>query len=131
MNMFVISLQTDQSALVRKSIKVHTEKTVREAITLVRIAKRYKRLRQGHKNEGSEPSIIVLFDNDFFTTVSGSGQLFEVFCKEKYLGPYTDRNYFVREPDDPQYRHAPLRHLPFDHCFNYMDEDVHQRELKC
>ena len=47
MNFF---FQTDESALIRKSIKVHTEKAVREAIHLYRIAMRYKKLRIGQKN---------------------------------------------------------------------------------
>ena len=117
-------LQTDEAALLRKSIKMHTEKAVREAIHLFRIAMKYKKLRSGHKNEGCDPSVILIFDNGFFTTVSGSGELFNVFCKEKHLGPYTGKNYLVREPNDSAYRNAKLRHLPFDHCFNYMEEDV-------
>ena len=122
-----LCIQTDEAALLRKSIKVHTEKAVREAIHLVRIAAKYKKLRAGHKNEGCDPSVILIFDNGFFTTVSGSGELFNVFCKEKYLGPYTGKNYIVHEPCDPGYRYARLRHLPFDHCFNYMEEDVDKR----
>ena len=68
----------------------------------------YKELRRGHKNEGEDPSIIIIFDNGYFTTISGDGHMFHSFCKDKTLGNYTGRNYVVCKPDDPLYRHARM-----------------------
>ena len=120
--------QTDQATLLRKSIKVHTESAIREAIHLIRLAIKYKILRKGHKNEGRDPSLIILFDNGYFTTVSGDGELFDVFCRDKTFGQYTGRNYKVKKTSDAEYRTAKLRFLPFDHCFHYSEDDVNSRK---
>ena len=77
---FCFLFQTDVASLLRKSIKVHTETAVREAIHLVCIIRKYNKLRQGHKNEGGTPLVLLLFDNGYFTTVSGWGQIFETFA---------------------------------------------------
>ena len=110
--------------LLRKSIKVHTETAAREATHLFRIAKKYKEFKLGHANEPGDPSIIMLFDNGYFTVVSGCGKMFNLFCRDKILGSYTGRNHIVREPTDADYRNAKIRHLPFDRCFSFKEEDV-------
>ena len=122
--------QTDYAQLLRKSIKVHTESAVREIIHLYRIARAYKRIKRGQKNEPRDPSMIMLFDNGFFTTVAGDGEMFISFCRDKILGSYSGRNYIVRLPDDDEYRHAPLRMLPFDRCFNFREDDVNDRKIE-
>ena len=38
---------------------------------LFRIVLQYQNFRRGHKNQGSDPSVLILFDNGYFTTVSG------------------------------------------------------------
>ena len=119
--------QSNPSSL-RKSIKLHTESAIREAIHLLRIALAYFKIRKGHKNEGSEPSLIILFDNGYFTTVLGGGALLESFMLDKTLGFYTGKGFDVKKPNDFGYRNARLRYLPFDRCFSFADDDVDMRK---
>ena len=122
--------QSDEAASLCKSIKLHTESSCREFVHLIRIAEKYKKLRKGHKNEGGMPSGITIFDNGYFTTVSGHGSLFDQFLLNKTLGDYTGKNYRVRIPTDTDYRQARLQYLPFDRCFSFSEEDVDDREFK-
>ena len=101
---------------------------MKEVIHLYRIARSYKNIRKGHKNEPRDPAMLMIFDNGFFTTVAGNGEIFHTFCKTKTLGNYTGKNYIVRKPGDAEYRHARLRLLPFDRCFYFRDEDVDSRK---
>ena len=94
--------------MVRKSVKVHTESLIREVNQLLRIAQKYKDLRIGHKNEPRSPSLLLLFDNGFFTTVTGNGDMFHSFCKYKTLGNYTGHHFNVRKPSDFDYRTARI-----------------------
>ena len=127
----VLCFQTDTATLLRKSMKVHTEKVVREVIHLFRIAQKYKNLHSGHKNEGCEPSILLIFDNRFFTTITGSGEMFTVFMKDKILGDYTGKNFIIRSPGDADYHTARIRYLSFDHSFYFCDYDVNDRKCFC
>ena len=111
----------------RKSIKVHTEKAIREAIHLLRLAKKYKELCKGHKNEGLEPSLIIGFDNGYFTTVSGGGDMFEKFGTEKFWETTLVKITWLRTLLIQVNRKARLPYLPFDHCFSYEEKDVGQR----
>ena len=95
---------------------------------LFRIAKAYKELHKGHKNEGQDPSVLLVFDNGYFTTVVGSGSLCNYFLSEKTLHDYTGKHFKVRMPTDPDYQQARLRYLPFDRCFSFSDDDVDNRE---
>ena len=72
--------------------------------------------------------MLSIFDNGYFTTVTGGGSLFQNFVRNKTLGYYTGKYHCVTPPNDPGYRTARLRHLPFDRCFSFSDEDVHQRK---
>ena len=112
----------------RKSVKVHTESAVREVTQLYRIALKYKELCRGHKNELMAPSMLLLFDNGFFTTVTGAEDMFHSFCKSKTLGNYTGHNYAVQKPTDYDYHTARIRYLPFDHAFYYHEYNVDQCE---
>ena len=121
--------QGDLATALRKSIKLHTESAIREAIHLFRISKSYKKLRKGHKNEGIPPSLLILFDNGYFTTVSGGGTLFEKFMECKILDFYSGKGHRVIHPEDPHYCTARLRYLPFDRCFSFTDDDVNDRKF--
>ena len=110
-------------------MKLHTESAVREAIHLLRIARQYKQIRKGHKNEGKQPFIIILFDNVYFTVVSGWGSIFDNFVQYKTLGDYSGKYFGVRNPEDDDYRTARVRYLPFDRCFSFGDDDVTDRKF--
>ena len=129
LDVFII-FQGDLAASLRKSIKLHTESAIREAIHLFRISRTYKKLCKGHKNEGLAPSMIILFDNGYFTTVSGGGSLFQKIKEFKILDFYTGKGHRVTVPEDKNYRMARLRFLPFDRCFSFTDDDVNDRKLK-
>ena len=128
---FPCFIQGDLAIALRKSIKLHTESTIREAIHLFRISKAYKKLRKGHKNEGIQPSLLILFDNGYFTTVFGGGSLLKKFMELKIIDLYTGKGHSVVKPDEKKYHTARLRYLPFDRCFSFTEDDVNDRELRC
>ena len=47
----------------------------------------------------------------------------------KILDFYTGKSHRVTLPDDPKYRTAILRYLPFDRCFSFTDDDVNDHKL--
>ena len=88
----------------------------------------YKDLMRGTKSEGLEPSFLIL-DNGYYTIISGSGKIFNAFCKNKSLGNlYTGRYAVPRDPSDPKYSQSRLRILPFDKAFTFLPNDVDSRE---
>ena len=76
------------------------------------------------------PSLLIIFDNGYFTTVSGGGKLLEIFMLDKTIGQYTGRGHVVCKPDEFGYHNARLRFLPFHRCFSFADEDVDKRKCE-
>ena len=94
-----------------------------------RLMEEYKELMRGTDSEGLDPSSLIVFDNGYYTIISGSGKMFNAFGKTKSLGNYTGRFEIPKEPTDPNYSKSKLRILPFDKTFTFLPNDVDQSKF--
>ena len=102
------------------------DSSVRDGHSLHRMFLAFRKtLREKGEGEGSsDPSFLSLFDNGNYTVVTGDGELFNRFCRNKSIGNYTGRNVLPKFPSDADYSTARLRVFPFDYAFNYTTNDV-------
>ena len=127
-NHFVLILQCSPEFLLRKCINTAVRTAVRSLIKATRLMEEYKGMVRGTNSEGLSPSSLIMFDNGYFTTISGAGEVYHSFCKDKNLGNYTGRFAFPKHPSDPGYETSLLRMLPFDHTFTFLPTDVNARK---
>ena len=123
----LLHFQIDTGYLLRKSLKQQTETTVRKVIGVTRLAEVYNEdMRKFHK-AGSRPGAFLALDNGYFATVSGSGDIYDYYLKNKQLGRYNGQYAVITRPNDEGYDDAKLRLLPFDHAFNFGNKKVSDR----
>ena len=54
--------------------------------------------------------------------------MFDKFIAERKLGDFTGRGIVAKIPGDPKYNQSRMRHLPFDRCFDELNNRVEERE---
>ena len=89
----------------------------------------YKEFMRGTNEEGLKPSSLIIFDNGYYTIISGTGEIFHAFCKNKSLGNYNGNDEDPTDPSDPRYYSSKLRIIPFDNTFTFLPNDVNDRKL--
>ena len=89
----------------------------------------YKEFMRGTNGEGLDPSSLIIFDNGYYTIISGSGKIFHAFCKDKTLGNYNGNDENPTAPTDPMYSSSKLRIIPFDQSFTFLPNDVDDRKI--
>ena len=94
------------------------------------MAEEYYLLKEGTAGRGHEPALLFIFDTGYYTIVTGWGELFDVYCETKKLGPYTGHNVKPRNPNDADYGESRLRILPFDHAFAFIRKNIEESEYK-
>ena len=68
------------------------DSSVRDGNVLYRMFKTFQDNMKKKGKGGREPAFLSLFDNGNYTVVTGDGELFTRFCKDKTIGIYTGRN---------------------------------------
>ena len=84
---------------------------IRACIKANRLMEEYKEMMRGSADEGLDPSIIIIFDNGYYTIISGSGKIYHAFCHNKTLGNYTGSVFSTFQ----SFR-SKLQHIPFANC---------------
>ena len=102
---------------------------VRACIKANRLMQEYKDMMRVTKIEGLDPSTLIIFDNGYYTIISGSGKIYHVFCCNKMFGNYTGRFSMPSSPSDPDYNKSLLRIMPFDQAFTFLPKDVNERKF--
>ena len=123
-----IILQTSEDVLLRKRIRIHTESSVREVVSVGRLMKKYYDVTKPDTN-GRDPSAFCAIDNGFYCVFGGSGMMLKNFIETGNLGKYSGSNVVPKFPGDANYRKSLLRFAPFDQCFNFVNTDVDTRKF--
>ena len=73
------------------------DSSVRDGHSLHRMFLAFRKtLREKGEGEGcSDPSFLSLFDNGNYTVVTGDGELFNRFCRNKSIGNYSGRKSYT------------------------------------
>ena len=80
-----LPFQTDPGILLRKSIMTATRSAIRDLIKANRLMEEYKEMMRGTKDEGLDPSSLIIFDNGYFTIISGAGKSFMPSVMTRHL----------------------------------------------
>ena len=97
---------------------------VRDGHSFYRMLKAFQEAMRKKGQGGGDPSFLSILDTGNYSVVTGDGELFQRFCRNKTFGRYTGRNVKPRFPNHPEYKNSRLRVIPFDRAFNYTTNDV-------